>query len=347
MFKNLNYKFGNFYLTLKIFAKIVPWYLYGRVFLNTFKNILCCHSPSSAILALTYRCQCRCVHCSAGLYKKEKESELATEEWYRLLEQISELGVPRINFTGGEALLRKDIFEIIRYATKKFVVILESNGLLLTDENVRQLKKARISAIAVSLDSYDPLAHDALRNLNGCFQKAIEGISNITKHKIPCFLSTYVTPEKVTRDYLRKIITLAKQSGVLAVRILPPRPAGSFACQTESLLRKQDEQKLLKIIDSRIAYFKGIPAPRQCGVFCKATFYISPYGEVQLCPYLSFSFGKVNANSLPQILNKMWKHKIFDTKQKDCLILNEEFRNKIIAPYLKTMQEEIIFPIEV
>lgn len=327
--------------------KIVPFRLYGKVFMNQCKNMLHFYTPSSAILALTYRCQCLCVHCCAGLYKKDIKNELTTKEWRSLLDEIADLGVPRINITGGEALLREDIFEIIAYASKKFVVILESNGQLLTDENVKRLKGSHIGAIAVSLDSPDPFVHDALRNLDGCFQKALEGISHVTRHKIPCFLSTYVTPEKVDFEYMSKITSLARRLKMTAIRVLPPRPAGSFACQTESLLNKQDEKKLLKIIDSRIAYFKGIPSPKQCGVFCKATFYISPYGEVQLCPYLSFSFGKVNTDPLSGILNKMWKHKLFDRKQKDCLILNEEFRTEIMTPYLRAKGNEACFPIEV
>lgn len=346
MLKNLNYKLGQFYLISKIFARLVPYHLYWKVFNNTCKNILHIYSPSSAILGLTYRCQCKCIHCSAGLYNKDTEGELTTKEWFSLLNDISYLGVPRINITGGEALLRKDIFEIVEYAAKKFVVILESNGQMLTEENVKRFKKCHVSCIAVSIDSYDSSIHDNLRNLKGCFQNAVEGILNVTKNKIPCLLSTYVTSERVNSENIGNLIVLAKQLCVLAVRIMPPRPVGSFSCQVNSLLSEVEEQKIIGLIDPYLAYFKGMPAPKQCGVFNRATFYISPYGEIQLCPYLPLSFGNIREQSLPKLLERMWNHPIFKVKTRSCLILDADFRNKYI-PQSNHNDTSYLLPIEV
>jgi len=344
MLKKFNYKLGHIYLILKIFFQTAPRHLYLKLLLNTLKNFLRLYTPSSAVLALTYKCQCRCIHCSAGFYKKDFSNELSTKEWFNLLDDIADIGVPRINITGGEALLRSDIFPIIEYASKKFIVILESNGQLLTQENLEKLKKSKVSCIAVSLDDFDPDSHDRMRNLEGCFQNAVQGILNVRSYKIPCILSTYVTSEKATPEYLNKIISLAKQLKVQAVRILPSRPAGSFSCRTDSLLTKAQEDDLINCIDSRKAYYKGIPSPKQCGLFCKATFYISPYGEVQLCPYLPFSFGNINNSTLFEILRRMWKHAIFNRKHKDCLILNDNFRNEKITPFLN---KDYVFPIEI
>lgn len=309
---------------------LVPFHLYRRVISNGFRNFLRIYTHSSAVLGLTYKCQCKCVHCSAGHYKKEVKNELATKEWFRILDQIYDLGVPRINLSGGEALLREDVFEIINYASKKFVVILESNGQLLTGDRIKYLKKANVSSVAVSVDSYDPSVHDNLRNLKWCFQGAIEGISNVVKSKIPCILSTYITSQRANRRNIENIMALAKRLGVLAVRVMPPRPVGSFSCHVNSLLSIEKEKEILQLINPYRAYFKGMPAPKQCGIFHKATFYVSPYAEIQLCPYLPLSFGNIREQNLSEVLERMWNHSIFKIEDRSCLILNEDFRNKYI-----------------
>jgi MoaA/NifB/PqqE/SkfB family radical SAM enzyme len=341
MFAKHLHQSNQLFLELKIFSRIVPPKRYFGLFSVFAKRCLRLYAPFSAVVALTYRCQCKCIHCSAGLYKKEKKSELSMREWSHLLNDIHRLGVPRINITGGEALLRDDIFEIIQYAAERFVVILETNGQLLNRKNVGLLKKAKLSCVAVSIDDFDPAVHDSLRNLKGCFQNAIEGISLAKERGIPCILSTYVNSAKANRSYIDKIAALGRQLEVMAVRILPARPVGSFFCHAAQ------EHNLLGYIDSRLCYFKGLPAPKKCGVFTKATFYVSPYGEIQLCPYLPFSFGNIKEADLRQILMKLWSHNIFQEQSKDCFVLNTAFRDKMITPHLGTLEKGAVFPIEV
>lgn len=332
----------------RIFSSVVPFHLYARTMVNIVKNdLLHFYSPSSAIIGLTYKCQCKCIHCSAALYKKDFSHELSFPEVIRLLEQIERLGVPRINLSGGEALLRDDIFEIVDYASRRFVTVLESNGQLLNSETVRRLKKANLSCIAVSIDSHIPGEHDKLRNLEGCFSRAIAGIANCVKEKIPCLMSTYIPSERADSGNIRSLMALAKKMKVLAVRVMPARPAGSFSCYISSLLDKEQERYIERNIDPAIAYFKGIPAPRICGIFTKATFYISPYGEVQPCPFMPLSFGDIREEPLGPLLERMFEHRIFDKPYRDCLILNRDFRQRHIPQPATGSDEKILFPVAV
>lgn len=345
MLKILNRKIKQLLLIVKIFKTIVPPSLYKTVIKNSFKNFISLHTPSSAILGLTYNCQCDCIHCSAGSYEKQDQKELSTKQWLKLLSDIAALGVPRINFSGGEALLRKDIFEIIEYASTKFVVILESNGQLLDEETIKHLKQSRLSCLAVSIDSPDPQTHNKFRKLEKAFEKANQGIKLAVKHKLPCLLSTYFTAETMTEENLKKILHLSQKLNVLATRIMPVRPTGNFSCETGSLLTTFQEKELSQKIDPSLAYFKGLPAPEKCGLFCKATFYISPYGDVQLCPYLPLSFGNISQENLNTILEKMWKHPVFKNTSTDCLIINQKFREKNITPKLN--QKNTHLPLKV
>jgi len=269
---------------------------------------------------------------------------MATDEVKKLLRDIELLGVPRINVSGGEALLREDIFEIITFASKRFVTVLESNGLLLTETNIKRLKDSRLSCIAVSIDNPIESEHDYLRGIRGLFKKAVEGISICVKRRLPCILSTYITKQNANEQHIRGLMDLAAKLKVMAVRVMPPRPVGSFSCQTESLLDAQKEKDILQHIDPSIAYFKGLPAPKTCGIFFRNTFYISPYGEVQPCPYVPLSFGNIREGKLSDILNRMWNHKIFRRTDKGCLILNNEFRE---ANFRNIVNNKSILPLEV
>jgi len=345
MLRKLNYELGHAFLILKIFKGIVRPRLYKKVFINSIKNLLHKYSPSSAVLGLTYRCQCNCVHCSAGRYEKNIKAEMNTESWLSLMDTIDRMGVPRVNLSGGEALLREDIFEIVEHAAKKFVLILESNGQLLTEQTAKRLKRANLSCVAISIDSFLPDTHDRLRGLKGCFQKAVEGIINCKKNRLPCFLSTYIPSERANYSDIYNLMKLAKKLGVLAVRILPPRPVGSFSCHLKALLSKEEEGFVISKINPYLAYFKGMPAPSICGIFTRATFYISPYGQLQPCPFMPLSFGNIQSQPLSLLLDRMWSHKIFDIEHKDCLALNETFRNKYFK--LEEGRANAGFPVEI
>ncbi len=326
---------------------VTPFHLYAKVIASVLKNdLLRSYSASSAVVGLTYKCQCKCVHCSAGSYEKDSLNEMSYEEVTRILESAAKLGVPRINLSGGEPLLRKDIFDIVSFASKRFVTVLESNGQLLDDNAVLRLKKSGVSCVSVSIDSYKPDIHDKLRGLGGCFEKAVMGIKNCVKNKIPCLISTYITSERADLENIKGIMALARKLKVMAVRVMPPRPVGSFSCREASLLSKEQERYIEENIDHSLAYFKGIPAPKICGIFIRSTFYVSPYGEVQPCAFMPLSFGNIREEGLGPILEKMWGHAVFKGHGRDCLILNAGFRKEHIPAGVNSAQRSI-FPVEI
>jgi len=330
---NLRRSIGSKYLMCKMFARMVRPRLYGKVIRNTLNQIRKIEKPSSAVLALTHRCQAECVHCSAsvGSYKNERRVEFSTDQWKQILDAVDKLEVPRINFTGGEALLRKDIFELIAYASKKFVVILESNGIRLNRDVVAKLKKAHVSCVAVSLDSVDEDEHDSLRRVEGCFKKALEGIKNLTDAGIPCIMSTYIPREKAKAEYLQAFMILVRKMNAMALRILPPRPVGNYRNCNGSNLKPEDEKIIRQYSDPTISYFNGMPAPQMCGIINKATFYISPYGDIQTCPYMPISFANTDKGRLAQKLESMWTHPIFQGQGTECFVLKDSFQKEHLS----------------
>jgi MoaA/NifB/PqqE/SkfB family radical SAM enzyme len=323
--KDFTGKAKNMGLVLKIFFRVTPPGLWPRVLGNTLKNLAGSRIPASAVIGATYRCQLGCEHCSAGLYKRDGR-ELTLEEWKTVLSQAYKLGVPRLNISGGEALLRTDILELIRFASARFVTVLESNGETLDAGKIKDLKKAGLACAAVSIDSPDPAEHDRLRRKAGCFAAAKRALGLCAGAGLPAVISTYVTAERAGAANLSALEELARDTGAIAVRVMPARPVGNFCRSADSALSPGQEKLIMETMDRSLCYFKGLPGPEECGIFKRNTFYISPYGEVQPCAYLPLAFGDVPAEPLAVVLERMWTHRIFDAPRRQCLILDAAFR---------------------
>ncbi len=140
----------------------------------------------------TAKCNLRCIHCYAdassmnnnshnnGIYARGniKMKELTTNEVKSLIDDLSSINVPVILFSGGEPLMREDIFELMLYAKNKGISpSLSTNGTLIDNESSEILKKIGVSYVGVSLDGVRE-TNDRFRGLKGAFDKALEGLLN-------------------------------------------------------------------------------------------------------------------------------------------------------------------------
>lgn len=291
------------------------------------KNPLECikNSFMKAMVGLTYRCQLSCQHCGISYYPKIKNKELNILEIEKIIDKIKNLPslLSLISFFGGEPLLRSDLLHLINYSTQKGLITeLETNGLLLSKHNVLKLKKNGLRHIFVSVDSSKKEKHDELRGKAGSYQKAINGITNCIKCGLSCSISTYATSNNIKNGDLNDIITLGKKLGVSSVRILLPVFSGKM--RENRGLNKKEMQKLKNILEPGFAYLETTScSSKNSSHFCAARkkkfFYISPYGEVQPCPFVPISFGKVNKKPLKDILNKMWASYLLNKNHFRCI----------------------------
>jgi Fe-coproporphyrin III synthase len=124
----------------------------------------------------TQRCNLRCVHCYSHSTGKTGAYELTTAEAQVLIDDLAAFGSPVILFSGGEPLLRPDIFELLAYAvTKGLRAVLSTNGTLIDDITAQKLKTIQISYVGISLDGLEG-TNDAFRSVPGAFQQALAGI---------------------------------------------------------------------------------------------------------------------------------------------------------------------------
>ena len=127
---------------------------------------------------MTRRCNLKCIHCYSNSADIEYPDELTTEEGKKLIDDLSAFGSPVILFSGGEPLIRRDLFELAQYATDKGMrAVISTNGTLITKEVAAKLRKIGLSYVGVSLDGLEK-THDRFRGKKGAFAAAIEGIRN-------------------------------------------------------------------------------------------------------------------------------------------------------------------------
>ena len=193
---------------------------------------------------VTQTCNLFCRHCRASSRPKSYEDELTTDEGYRLLEEISNFSRPIVILTGGEPLLRNDIFDLVSYGTKLGLpMALAVNGTLLNEEVAKRLLDSRVRRIAISIDGASENTHDSFRGVNGAFDAAINGAKILRKVGIPFHISTTVT--KKNSDDLPYILNLAQEIGACAFHLFMFVPLGRGKQLIEEGITAQEYEKIL------------------------------------------------------------------------------------------------------
>ena len=164
---------------------------------------------------ITRRCNLFCAHCRASAADEEYEGELSTEEAFRLVDQIAEVAKPILILTGGEPLMRPDIFEIGKYAhSKGFRVVIGTNGTLVTEEIAERIKEVPISRISISIDFPTAALQDNFLGKEGSFTEAINGIHNAHKAGLEVQINSTIT--RLNAGYLPKLVDMALELKVAA-----------------------------------------------------------------------------------------------------------------------------------
>ena len=183
---------------------------------------------------ITRNCNLSCVHCRAAATHGPYDGELDTAQCLRLLDQIAEVGKPIVILTGGEPLLRTDIFEIARYGTHlDLKMVMAPNGTLITDDMADKLAKSGIKRISISLDGATKESHDRFRGVEGAFDGALSGIEHAKAAGIEFQINTTITKQNL--DEIPEIQALAKDLGAVAhhIFLLVPTGRGKYILDQE------------------------------------------------------------------------------------------------------------------
>lgn len=161
---------------------------------------------------LTRRCNLHCAHCYADATDKPQPGEMTTAEGKRLIDDLADFEVPVLLFSGGEPLLREDLFDLAAYAAGMGIrCVLSTNGTLITPEVAERIKEAGLSYVGVSLDGVGA-AHDKIRGKKGAFDEALQGLRYCRDAGIPVGLR--FTVHALNVDELPAVFDLAEEEGI-------------------------------------------------------------------------------------------------------------------------------------
>ena len=267
---------------------------------------------------VTLRCNLKCSHCYINAAERKLPDELSTDAAKMLIHQIAEVSRPLLILSGGEPLLRKDIFELIRYgAARGLKMAMGSNGTLIDDRIARKLKEAGINTVSISLDSSIPERHDEFRGVKGSWKRAIGAIEALKANDILLQVNTTVTQQNY--DEIDDIMSLAEKLGVENFHLFCLVPTGrgakihdispvTYENVIKNTFAKSTKHKL-NVKPSCAPQFMRIAKEmggnmKQWIRGCIAGLYycrIYPTGEVTPCPYLPIKLGNIREKSFRDI----------------------------------------------
>ncbi|MFZ3072659.1 MAG: radical SAM protein [Thermodesulfobacteriota bacterium] len=297
---------------------------------------------------LTKRCNLKCGHCYLDSTEIDGTSDISTGEARRTVDQISSLNPNALLImTGGEPLLRDDLFALARYAADKgLIVAVGTNGTLLDDNSVKNLLKSGVKGVGVSLDSITPDYHDLFRGVKGAWGKTVKGMEVLKRHGLP--FQTQFTVTKTNKQELEKIVLFSIDSGAMAVNVfflvctgrgedltdLSPKEYEETLEEVFELSQKYDGRimvrprcapHILRIAAERDSESNLLKGQTSGCVAGRGYMRISPDGFVTPCPYMPASDG--SANIKEKSLKEIWEQdKVFSSlrnpqykgKCKDC-----------------------------
>ncbi len=126
----------------------------------------------------TRTCNLHCVHCYTDSDNLKYDGELTTAEAHKLIDELSDFGIPSLLFSGGEPFMRKDLFTLLEYASKKNVrPVISTNGTLIDRETAQRVKDSGVVYVGISLDGLEEI-NDKFRGVEGAFGRTMKGFDN-------------------------------------------------------------------------------------------------------------------------------------------------------------------------
>jgi len=201
-----------------------------------------------AVWNCTRKCNLACIHCYSNSANQDYQGELTTEEAKKMILDLEEFGVPVLLFSGGEPLLRKDLFELNDFAHRhRLRTVISTNGTLITPELARKIKASDFDYIGVSLDGINE-RNDKFRGKKGAFKLALAGIRNLVEDKQKVGLRFTITRHNYPD--IKDIFRLVENEAINRVCFYHLVYSGRGAQMTEDDLPRQQMRECIDSICS-------------------------------------------------------------------------------------------------
>lgn len=324
--------------------------------------------PWGGQIELTYRCNLNCVHCycKSSEDSEDKDKELNTLEWKKILDEIQKEGCIYLTFTGGEPLIRKDFLELYSYAKRcGFIITVFTNGQALTQEIINYLTKSPPSSIEITLNGITKSTYETITQVRDSFAKVKEAIKNLKKRNLPLLLKSNCL--KQNKHEVGRIKAFAeellgkpsenkhyfKYDPMIYPRLNGDKTSCDYRLSFEELLevKRQDPDIWQEYQKGLHSDFPDLERDRTFLYHCNSwmtQFFINPYGRLKFCQFSekfsvdlkTTSFKEGFYKIFPQVLKEQFKT---NSKCRDCDLRPICYHCPTRA-YLETGNEEAPVP---
>lgn len=294
---------------------------------------------------VTRSCNLNCRHCRAAAHNGPYQGEFSTEEAERFLANVAGFAKPIIILTGGEPMLRKDIFHLAEYGTQLGLrMVMAPCGMLLTEESCGRLIDSGIQRISLSIDGASAESHDAFRRVDGAFEGVMRGAEAARAAGLQFQINTTVT--KMNVEELPAIFDLAVRLGAVSFHPFLLVPTGRGKELADYELPPEEYERVLNWIyehresadltlkptcaphyyrilrqRERAAGRKVRPETHGLDAMTKGCLggqgfaFVSHIGVVQMCGFLDTPAGDLRENGLD--FQKIWEDSPFFAQIRD------------------------------
>ena len=203
---------------------------------------------------ITRACNLKCVHCYNDSGVGKGCNDVSGEEAKSVLDDLAEFGVPSVLFSGGEPLMRKDLFELIGYAGDKGLrTVISTNGTLITRDVAKVIKDRGVSYVGISLDGVGEI-NDKFRGVEGAFEKAVTGIRNCQDAGVRIGLRLTLTKKNV--QDLGKLFDFFEAEGIERACFYHLVPSGRGGAIADEDLTHAQSREAIEIILAKTKAYK-------------------------------------------------------------------------------------------
>tara|TARA_B110000211_G_C14088281_1_gene557698 strand:+ start:2751 stop:3812 length:1062 start_codon:yes stop_codon:yes gene_type:complete len=272
-------------------------------------------------------CNLRCKYCFTNSPKGDHAKEyLDIGAIGRLADQADELGYFEFDLQGGELLLQPDkLFEVLEaIKPERFYMYLTTNGFYLDEKIAKKLAEYKVSRVSVSIDSMDEKIHDKIRGRKDSWRRAMEALKHVKNAGMDPYLNITVGRYNANTEHFKQLLDYSKDQKyktLLNVAV----PSGMWQNAEDIICNDEDREYLRKIRKEYKNLVRNIWNPfdknheKILGCTTVNRLYVTPIGDVLVCPYVHIKIGNIFEQSLKEIIDYGFSIKYFRNHSDLCL----------------------------
>lgn len=248
------------------------------------------------------------------------EDELSTEECLSLIDEMKAIGTEMLILTGGEPLLRRDIYDIASKASSLGMwVVMGTNGVLVNEHVVKKMVDCGIKGVGISIDSVDPARHNAFRGGSDAWKHSVRALEICREHGLEVLVQSSITADN--RDELKDLLAFARSKDAWSFNVYFLVKTGR-GMELNDLTAQETEQCLRELIEcqndfepmlirakcapqfKQLSYEMGGGGLESGGCMAGTEYCrITPEGNVTPCPYMDVVAGNIRSQSFTEVWN--------------------------------------------